>query len=220
MNTNKKGIILLSGGLDSLACLDIALKKDINIELALTFNYGQKAFKDENEASLNITKYYNIEHKVIDIPFLKEINKNALTDDNNNDFNNLKNVWITNRNGLFLNIAACFADKFNYNYIILGANKEEGREFPDNTKDFIKAADTFFEYSTSFKPKVFAPCLEMDKIEIINYAIENNLPLNYLKSCYDKSSNNKKHCGKCMSCKLLYNAIINSKKPELLGEIF
>ena len=37
---NKKGIILLSGGLDSLVSLDIA-RKTTDIKLALTFNYGQ-----------------------------------------------------------------------------------------------------------------------------------------------------------------------------------
>ena len=56
---------------------------------------------------------------------------------------------------------------------------------------------------------------------MINYAIDNKLPLNLIKSCYNSSLlTNKKHCGKCMSCKLLYNAIKESKKPELIKEIF
>ncbi len=219
MNMNKKGIILLSGGLDSLVSLDIA-SKQCKIEKALTFNYGQKAFEDEKEASKNIADFYNIEHTVIDLPFLKEINSNALTDENNNDFNSLKGVWISNRNGLFLNIAACYSDRFNYDYIIFGANKEESRDFSDNTKNFVNVANDFFKYSTSKKPAVFAPCIDFDKIQIVNYALDNNLPLKYLKSCYRATKEGKKHCGKCMSCKLLYNAIIKSKKPELLGEIF
>ena len=37
---NNKSIILLSGGLDSLVCLG-AVKDEYNIELALTFDYGQ-----------------------------------------------------------------------------------------------------------------------------------------------------------------------------------
>lgn len=213
-----RGIILLSGGLDSFACLDMALKK-MKVELALTFNYGQKAFEGEMEAVKKITSYYNIKQKVIELPFLKELSNNALTDSSNNNFNDLENVWIPNRNGLFLNIAASFCDKYNYDYIIIGANKEEGRDFPDNTNDFIKTSNEFFEFSTLKKPKVYAPCINLNKIEIVNYIIENNLPIQYIKSCY-KASLGKKHCNDCMSCKLLYNAVINSKKPELIGELF
>ena len=41
-----KGIILLSGGLDSLVSLGLGIKK-YGISLALTFDYGQKAVKQE-----------------------------------------------------------------------------------------------------------------------------------------------------------------------------
>ncbi len=216
---DKKGIILLSGGLDSLVSLDIA-KKQCNIELALTFNYGQKAYADEKQACEDISKFYGVKHEIIEIPFLKKISANALTDDDNKDFDNLESVWIPNRNGLFLNIAACFCDKFNYDYIIFGANKEESRDFSDNSKEYVEICQNFFKYSTRKHPVVLAPCLKLDKTEIINYAINNSLPLNLIKSCYKNSTGNKKHCGKCMSCKLLYNAILKSKKPELIKEIF
>lgn len=216
----KKAIILLSGGLDSLISLDIA-KKELDIELALVFNYGQKAFEEEKKASIEIAKYYNINHKVIELPFLKELSNNALTDNGNNNFDDFNSVWIPNRNGLFLNIAASFCDKYNYQYIIFGANKEEAELFSDNSKRFIEASDKFFSYSTLNKVKVFAPCAEFDKIQIVNYAIDNNVPLKLLKSCYQNSKQTgKKHCLECMSCKLLYNAIKNSKKPQLIKEIF
>lgn len=218
--TKKTAVILLSGGLDSLVSLDIAKKKNIDIKLALTFNYGQKALQDEIEAASEICKYYKIEHKIIDIPFLKEISKNALTQAENNALDTLEGVWIPNRNGLFLNIAACFCDKLKYDYIIFGANLKEAKDFPDNSKEFIKRTDEFFKFSTLNSPLVLAPCAEFDKIEIINYAIDNNVPLNLLKSCYDKTKEGKKHCGKCMSCKLLKEAISKSKNPKLIEEIF
>ncbi len=219
MKTNKTGIILLSGGLDSFVSLDMA-QKICNIQLALTFNYGQKAFQDEETASKEISKYYKINQKTIELPFVKEVSSNALTNDNNDDFNNFNSVWIPDRNGLFLNIAAVWADKYKYDYIIFGANKEEGRDFPDNTEKFVELTNEYFKYATINHPKVLAPCIKLNKIEMVNYAIDNNLPLNLIKSCYKKTENSKKHCGKCMSCKLLYNAVKQSKKPELLGEIF
>jgi len=217
---NKTGVILLSGGLDSLVSLDIARKKGIDIKLALTFNYSQKALKDEIEAAKKICKYYDIVHKVIDIPFLAEISSNALTEVDNDDLNTLKGVWIPNRNGLFLNIAACFCDKYKYDYIIFGANAKEAVDFPDNSEAFIKNCDEFFKYSTLNKPKALAPCAKFDKIEIVNYAIDNNVPLKLLKSCYRAAIDGKKHCGECMSCKLLREAILKSKNPRLVEEIF
>ena len=47
---NKKAIILLSGGLDSLVALGFP-QNDYKIELALTFDYGQKSAEAEIEAS-------------------------------------------------------------------------------------------------------------------------------------------------------------------------
>lgn len=216
MKTNKTAIILLSGGLDSLVALDMA-KKDYDIKLALTFDYNQKAFIQEEKAAKEICKFYNIEQKTIILPFLKEIVNNALTDSNNNNFNDLSQVWVANRNGLFLNIAACFADKFKYDYIIFGANKEEAVDFSDNSEAFVNLNNEYFKYSTLNNIKVLAPTLQLDKIQIINYAIDNNVPLHLIKSCYTDS---KKHCSQCMSCKHLYNAILKSKKPSLIKELF
>ncbi len=217
---NNSAIILLSGGIDSLVSLAIA-KNKLDVKKALIFDYGQKAFSEEYEASKSIAKYYNVEHKKIELNFLKEISDNALTNPNNNKFDDFNSVWIPNRNGLFLNIAASFCDKYGYDYIIFGANKEEAENFPDNSSEFIDKGNEFFKYSTLQKPKLFAPCLSFDKIDIINYAIDNNLPLNLIKSCYDSVVNtNKKHCGKCMSCKLLMDAIKKSKKTGLIKELF
>ena len=53
-----KSLILLSGGLDSLVALGIK-HQELNIELALTFDYGQKSAIEEIKASQKICKYYN-----------------------------------------------------------------------------------------------------------------------------------------------------------------
>ena len=215
-----KGIILLSGGLDSLVALDIATKQ-MDVVLALTFNYCQKAFDEEASAAKEICKLYNIEHKIIDLPFLAEITKNALTDRNDSNFNELKSVWIPNRNGLFLNIAACYCDSKDIDYIIFGANKEESGSFSDNKPEYINISDKCFKYSTMKQPIIFAPCSNMTKIDLVNYMIDNKIDFRLIKSCYrNKKELNKKHCNECMSCKLLYNAIMNSKNRDLIGEVF
>lgn len=215
-----KAIILLSGGLDSLVALDIAIKKIDNIS-ALFFDYGQKACDEEYVAAYNISKKYSIELIKIKLPFLKEITKNSLVCENENNFNDLKSVWVPNRNGLFINIAASYCDALDCDYIIFGANKEESRDFADNKKGFIEVLNDCLEYSTLKHPKIIAPCADMTKVDLVNYMIDNNLDFDLIKSCYQNfEKTNKKHCCECMSCKLLYNAILNSKNPNLAKEIF
>lgn len=203
--TKKTALILLSGGLDSYISLDIACKA-YKISLALTFDYGQAALKDEIKASRKIAKKYGIEHKIIKLPFLAQICGDTS-----------KNIWIPNRNGLFLNIAGCFCDKYQIDGIIFGANIEEAQDFSDNTTDFIKNAQNTLFYSTKIHPEIISPLSKMTKYETIIYAIENNLDFSLIKSCYNsKEETGKKHCGKCPSCKLLKGAVQKAKRPDLL----
>ena len=217
-----KGIILLSGGLDSLVSLGLGIEK-YGISLALTFDYGQKALEQEISTSKNICDYYKIEHKVIKLDWLKNVTHTALVEDKelpegiDNPEDSAKSVWVPNRNGLFLNIAGSFADGNDYDYIIIGANKEEGQTFPDNTQEFIDRINAEFEFSTQKHPKVVAPLINYDKNDIVKQAIEHNIPLEFVRSCY---SNGKKHCGKCESCTRLKNALIANGDTHYIKELF
>lgn len=217
-----KGIILLSGGLDSLVSLGLGMQK-YGISLALTFDYGQKALDQEVSTSKNICDYYKIEHKVIKLDWLKNVTHTALVEDKelpegiDNPEDSAKSVWVPNRNGLFLNIAGSFADGNDYDYIIIGANKEEGQTFPDNTQEFIDRINAEFEFSTQKHPKVVAPLINYDKNDIVKQAIEHNIPLEFVRSCY---SNGKKHCGKCESCTRLKNALIANGDTHYIKELF
>ena len=212
-----KSIILLSGGLDSLACLAITREK-YNCELAITFDYGQKALDKEIDASKKICEFYNVEHKIIKLDFLKEITQTALVSDKEvpQDYD-MKAVWVTNRNGLFLNIAGSFADSYGYNYIIIGANKEEGQTFPDNTLEFAKRVEAEFEYSTLIQPKILIPLIDMDKEEIVKKVIELNAPLENVHSCY---LGGEKNCGKCESCLHLIEALKKNNAEDFIKKLF
>lgn len=217
-----KGIILLSGGLDSLVSLGLGMEK-YGISLALTFDYGQKALEQEIMTSKNICDYYKIEHKVIKLDWLKNVTHTALVEDKelpegiDNPEDSAKSVWVPNRNGLFLNIAGSFADGNDYDYIIIGANKEEGQTFPDNTQEFIDRINAEFEFSTQKHPKVVAPLINYDKNDIVKQAIEHKIPLEFVRSCY---SDGKKHCGKCESCTRLKNALIANGDTHYIKELF
>lgn len=214
-----KSIILLSGGLDSVVSLGLC-KEKYNISLALTFDYGQKSAVQEIEASKQICDYYKIEHKVIKLDWLKDVTHTSLVSDAEvpDGIQETSNsVWVPNRNGLFLNIAGCFADGEDFDYIFIGANKEEGETFPDNTQEFIDRINSEFEYSTSKHPKVIAPLINFDKNDIVKQALANSLPLELVRSCY---KNSEKHCGLCESCTRLKNALIannDTKYMKILG---
>jgi len=249
----KKAVVLLSGGLDSYISLVAAkngylsadkgpgccisgdnVKETLDIKLALTFDYGQRAAEDEIRASGAIAKAYNIEHRVIKLPFLAEISNSALNKEGAElEFETLDKksadaVWVPNRNGLFLNIAACFCDAFNYDAVIIGANKEEAGTFADNSKEFCKAAEECFKYSAGSKPKVIAPLINLEKYEIIDLAVKLGADLSLLKSCYKGSAAKLKgdlggkfaHCGVCESCKRLKAAILKSGNKDLIKLFF
>lgn len=215
-----RSIILLSGGLDSLVSLGLA-KEEYGVSLALTFDYGQKSAKKEIETSKKICDYYGTEHKVIKLDWLKDITHTALVSEKDLpeeiSENSAKSVWVPNRNGLFLNIAGAFADGENYDYIIIGANKEEAENFPDNTEEFIERVNAEFEFSTQKHPKIVAPLLNYDKNDIVKIALENNIPLQYVFSCY---SDGEKHCGKCESCTRLKSALIANNDIKYIKELF
>lgn len=213
-----RGIILLSGGLDSLVSLGLG---GYSVELALTFDYGQKSAKYEIDASKKICDFYNIKHKVIELDWLKNITHTAIVADvdlpDKIDENSAKNVWVPNRNGLFLNIAGSFADGEDYDYILIGANKEEAGTFSDNTQTFVDRVNAEFEYSTNKRPKVVAPLINYDKNDIVKLALKNNIPLNLVKSCY---AGGEKHCGKCESCIRLKNALKFNHADKYIEELF
>lgn len=224
-----KAIILLSGGLDS--AVSLATKaKELNIELALIFNYGQKAFEKEYNASKKLADFYNIELKLINLDFLKEITNTSLvankdvptlTLENLNEINitqnTMKNVWVPNRNALFINIAASFADSYQFDYIIIGANKEEAETFTDNSKQFIENINTALKTSTNYEVKVLAPLIDLNKQEIVQKAIELEVPLNSINSCYQNTEN---HCGCCESCNRLKRALQNNGCDKIIQELF
>lgn len=219
---SKKSIILLSGGLDSLVSLELG-HIEYNIRLALTFDYGQMPAQKEIEASKKIADYYKIENKVIKLPFLKEITSNAyiqggeLPRENIGTIESAKAVWVPNRNGLFLNIAASYADSYGFSHIIFGANKQEGLTFPDNTPEFVSGINEEFKYSTQNGVEVVAPLINYNKDDIVRIALERDVPLALAYSCYNSGS---KNCGMCESCQNLKSALENNNALEYIKQLF
>jgi 7-cyano-7-deazaguanine synthase len=213
----KKACVLLSGGLDSVVSAFYTKKYKADISLCLFFDYGQKAIKQEKKASQYFADRLNAEFHSIKLPFLKKITGSSLVNTHSVpaiDFEDLDNtsittqsmidVWVPNRNGLFLNIAASFSDSKNIDYIVAGFNKEEAKTFKDNSIEFIKSINKSFKYSTLNKTQVYSPFYSKNKADMIKSAVKLGIPLEKLYSCYNGQ---KKMCGICESCLRLKRAL-------------
>lgn len=222
---NKTALILLSGGLDSLVSIE---KSDRKIIAGILFDYGQKAFKQEKIASEKIADFYEFELKIINLDWLKNIVDNGLTASDKvykiSDFNNeeelinsMKSVWVPNRNALFINIAAAYCEAKNIDSIVIGANKEEGKVFKDNSKPFIEKINELLKYSVNTNVEVIAPLIDLNKNEIIKEGMRLKSPLELLYSCY---LGGNKHCGECESCLHLKNALIMNNREDLIKKLF
>lgn len=226
-----KAITLLSSGLDSVAALTIAAKS-FDIEMAITFDYGQRAGTREIEYSKKVCEYFDIEHKVITLNWLSGITSTALVNRNADvpslsfeDIDEIapaeitrdsaKAVWVPNRNGVMLNIAGAFAESRECDYLVVGFNGEEAATFPDNSLAYVKAMDNAFSYSTQNRVKILAPLIELGKTGIVKKALEEKAPLEYSWSCYHGA---EIPCGKCESCRRRMRAFKNAgvKDPLLI----
>lgn len=210
-------IVLLSGGLDSTVAMAAAMQKS-RISLAMTFDYGQRAARREVEAAAAIARYYGLSHRVLTVDFLKEITTTSLlnqaesvpvlTADKLDDLNITRSsasaVWVPNRNGLFINIAAAFAESMGCTQVIVGFNAEEGTTFPDNTPAYMEAASLALSYSTQNGVKVISPTVHLTKVEMVSLARELEVPLSLIWSCYHGAA---VMCGTCESCMRLQRAL-------------
>jgi 7-cyano-7-deazaguanine synthase len=202
-------IVLLSGGLDSVVNLYCAHKEG-RVQKALTFNYGQRSAQQEIKASEYFCKKLGINHQLIDLPWLAEITKTSLVnkkseipqisdlDDMTEARESAKAVWVPNRNGVFLNIAACFAEAMDVEFIIPGFNAEEAATFPDNSPAFIEAVTHSLRLSTLKQVKVACFTSGLDKTEMVQKGKELGVDFSNLWSCYHDG---EVPCGQCESCK-------------------
>ncbi len=206
----KSSVVLLSAGLDSTVNLYAALR-ETDVNLAITFHYGQKAAEKEIQQSKMIALGAKVPHVVVDLPWLKKLGHSSLTHDDgvvptgslvaieNKKISEktAKSVWVPNRNGVFLNVAAAYAENLNADMLVPGFNAEEAATFPDNSFDFIRATRKAFTFSTANQIDVQCYTISMSKIEIVELGKKMLVPFQMTWPCYLAED---KWCGACESC--------------------
>jgi len=211
MTEKHRVVVLLSGGLDSAVNLHMA-KEKASPMLCLTFDYGQRAARREIEAARRLSKHYGVKHRVIKLDWLKRLTSAPIVrrgarlphpeEDELDDIEGAARetarlVWVPNRNAVFINIAAAFAEAMDCDGVVVGFNAEEGATFPDNSREFLKAANDALRYSTLKGVKVICYTSRMKKTGIIRLAKRQGVPLNLVWYCYEGG---RVPCRRCESC--------------------
>lgn len=204
----KKAISVLSGGLDCTVATSV-FKDDFEIH-AITFDYGQKAFKRELRAAKEICSKMGWTHEVIDLPWLAKISNSSLNTDEDipelseSDLDNLEkstesasSVWVPARNMVFTSIAVSYAESIEAEKIIVGWDAEEAATFPDNSKEFLETFNELISVGSPDNIKIEAPLIELNKEEIVKLGLNIGAPIELSYSCYKGS---EKQCGVCESC--------------------
>ena len=222
--TQKKAIVLLSGGLDSTTTLAI-VKSQNYIPYCLSFQYAQR-HSVELDFAKKIAKRENCVHKIINID-LRAFGKSALTDEIEVPKGipiekiglEIPITYVPARNTIFLSYALAYAEVIDASNIFIGANIIDYSGYPDCRPEFINAFENMANLATKKavqgeKMTIHTPLIKMDKLSIIKKGME--LGVNYANtlSCYDPDDNGHA-CGKCEACTLRLDAFerLNMKDP-------
>lgn len=196
----KKGVIIVSGGMDSITLLYNRVKE---IELAVTFDYGSNHNKREIEYAAYHCKQLGIEHIIIPLEFMHQYFKSSLLNgaeaipEGHYAAENMKSTVVPFRNGIMLAIACGLAESRNLDCVFIANHAGDHAIYPDCRATFIESMNEAMAYGTYNNVNIVAPFTHLTKGQIA--AIGGKLGIDYSKtySCY---KGGEKHCGKCGTC--------------------
>lgn len=204
-----KGVILLSGGLDSTTTLAIA--KSLGYDCyCLSFNYGQRQHQELQQAKRIAQSFHVCHHLVLNLD-LDTIGGSALTDDlevpkgrSLND-NTIPITYVPARNIIFLSHAIAWAEVLGSSDIFIGVNAVDYSGYPDCRPEFIEAFTKMANIGTGSGNKgqqftIHTPLIHLSKKEIILKGIKLGVDYSKTHSCYDPG--NGLACGRCDACRL------------------
>jgi 7-cyano-7-deazaguanine synthase len=212
-----KSVVLFSSGLDSTYNL-YAARQHSDVILALTIDYGQRAAAREIAHARAVTEILGVRHTVLSLPWFRDFTHSALVNRNSAvpqgtdvqiDVREVSEataraVWVPNRNGILLNIAAGFAEGLGADWIVPGFNAEEAMTFADNSSGFLAALDTSFSFSTRNHVRTRCFSTDLNKTEIVRLARDLGVRFDLIWPCYEGGA---QPCGQCESCQRFTRAL-------------
>lgn len=217
----QKGLVLLSGGIDSAVAAWIA-SRECDKLYALTFRYGQRNEAKELSCALRLDLELGTKgHKILNLPLDQISNSSLLTPfdyeaatlaiSKNRETRKAAveviergGTWVPQRNSIFLAIGYAWAETLGCDRVYIGVGKDDWDEYPDCRPEFINMIDRALNYaSKGYTEKgkeisLVTPIIEMSKIEIVKKGIELGVPFEDTWSCY---RDGRIACSECLACK-------------------
>ena len=206
--TDKKAVILLSGGLDSATVLAMARAEGYAC-YTMSFDYGQR-HRAELQAAERVARQLGaLEHKVVGID-LNGIGGSALTDNSiavpEEPGEGIPVTYVPARNTLFLSLALGWAEVLGARDIFIGVNAVDYSGYPDCRPEFIAAFQALANLATKAGVegagiRVHAPLMELGKDGIVREGVRLGVDFAATVSCYSADAEGRA-CGRCDACRL------------------
>jgi 7-cyano-7-deazaguanine synthase len=206
--SDKKAVILLSGGLDSATILAQARAEGYAC-YSMGFDYGQR-HRSELQAAERVAKHLGvIEHKVVGLD-LNGIGGSALTDPSiavpEGPSAGIPVTYVPARNTVFLSLALGWAEVLGARDIFIGVNAVDYSGYPDCRPAFIEAFERLANLATRQGVegdgfRIQAPLQHLSKAQIVALGVRHGVDYGLTVSCY-QADDDGRACGKCDSCRL------------------
>ena len=206
--TEKRAVILLSGGLDSATVVAMAKADGLSC-YTMSFDYGQR-HRAELQAAERVAKDLGVvEHKVIGLN-LNGIGGSALTDTSiavpEAPGEGIPVTYVPARNTVFLSLALGWAEVLGARDIFIGVNAVDYSGYPDCRPEFVESFERMANLATKAGVEgqgftIQAPLQMMSKADIVKAGTRLGVDYGLTVSCY-QADDHGRACGKCDSCRL------------------
>ncbi|WP_200604721.1 7-cyano-7-deazaguanine synthase QueC [Pseudomonas sp. S75] len=206
--TEKRAVILLSGGLDSATVVAMAKAQGYS---CYTFSSASaprhRAFCPGGgrvARDLGV-----VEHKVIGLN-LDGIGGSALTDSSIDvpeaPTEGIPVTYVPARNTVFLSLALGWAEVLEAHDIFIGVNAVDYSGYPDCRPEFVEAFERMANLATKAGVegegfRIQAPLQNLSKAQIVQAGMARGVDYALTVSCY-QADDEGRACGKCDSCRL------------------
>jgi 7-cyano-7-deazaguanine synthase len=206
--SDKRAVILLSGGLDSATVVAMA-KADGFDCYTMSFDYGQRHRAELQAAERVASDMGVIEHKVIGLN-LNGIGGSALTDSSiavpETAGEGIPVTYVPARNTVFLSLALGWAEVLGARDIFIGVNAVDYSGYPDCRPEFVEAFERMANLATKAGVEgqgftIRAPLQMLSKADIVKAGTRLGVDYALTVSCYQADEQGRA-CGKCDSCRL------------------
>ena len=211
--SEKKAVVLLSGGLDSTTVAAIAQQQGFAV-YALSFDYGQNHRVELDFARRVAERQGVARHAVVKVD-LRSFGGSALTSDvpvpkhrTAEDMGHgVPVTYVPARNTVFLSLALGWAETLGATDIFIGVNALDYSGYPDCRPEFIAAFERMANLATKMGTEdgrritIHTPLIAMTKREIIETGMRLGVDYGMTTTCYDPSASGEA-CGACDACLL------------------